>query len=304
MVDLYDLNTRHQAAFFWGSIALLIVVLKFPDVRRSISNLLLAFFKPSIFLSVVGLLLTTVAISPGGVYVGKCLGAFETPPVVTSAIWSCTSGIFLMVAKIRQSQGERIVGQKLAETLAPAAILSILLNFSVMGIWWEIGTFPLVTAVGFLAGFASLREEYSPATRLLNRALVIWALVMLSRTVHSLINSPGAWISLVESLVYPMWLSLGALPYVYLVAQYDKIRFILGRKSKNITAEEYGDRWPLTVDKAKLCCRHSAVWVESSRKKYRLNGLSKGTLERYGYTVYELEDWNSPVFADTYSVIV
>ena len=290
MVEWFDLNARHQAAVLWGSIALLILIVKFPDIRNSVRGLLMTLFKPVMFLSVIGLFVTTAAVSAGGVCIGRGLGAFETPPVFTSIIWSCTSGISLMAAKMVHSNREGSIQRKLTKTLAPAAILSILLNFAVMGIWWEIGTFPLVTAFGIMAVFASLKEEFVIAASFFNAVLVIWGLVMLSRTVYSLISDPDGWMALVESLSYPVWLTVGAIPYVYLVAQYDKLRCVLGRRTRRITAEEYGDRWPLTVDTARLCCRHSAVWVEVNRKKFGINGFAKGLLNRYGYTVHELED--------------
>ncbi|MDE0353869.1 MAG: DUF2511 domain-containing protein [bacterium] len=290
MVEWFDLNARHQAAFVWGSIALLILGVKFPDIRNSVRGLLMAFFKPVIFLSVMGLFLTTAVVSAAGFSVGRGLGAFDIAPVFTSIVWSCTSGVSLMAAKLVPGKRTGSVQRALTKTLAPAAILSILLNFAVMGIWWEIGTFPFVTAFGIVAVWASLREEFAGAARLSNAVLAVWGLVMLLRTVHSLIGDRDAWIALVESISYPVWLTVGAIPYVYLVAQYDKLRFVLGRKTRQITAAEFGDRWPLTVDTAKLCCRHSAVWVEVSRKKYCLNGTSIGLLQRYGFTTHELED--------------
>ena len=289
MIEWYDLNARQMAAMIWVLVALLLLLLKSADMRISIRGLLLSFFKPVIFLSTSGLLLVTAAVSVSAVYLGRSLGAFETLPVVTSIVWSCTSGISLMVTKIGHSNGERIAVRALTKTVAPATILSILLNFSVMGIWWEISTFPFVTAFGILAVFASLKDEYVRVARLLNRAFVIWTLAMLSRAIYSLLHESDAWASLVESVAYPLVLTVGSLPYIYAIAQYDKLRFILGCASRMVTAEEYGDRWPLTVERARLCCRHQAVWVKVNRKKYGVNGLSYSLLKRHGLTVHKLE---------------
>ena len=290
MVEWYDLNARQQAALIWGLVGLLVLVLKYADIRTSIRDLLLSFFKPVVFLCITGLVIVTAAVSAGAVYVGRCLGAFEALPVVTSIIWCWTSGLSLMIAKIGRSDADITTTRALRKAFAPAAILSILLSFSVMGIWWELGTFPFVTAFGIFAAFSSLKEELSGVSRLLNLLFGLWTLAMISRSVYSLINDTNAWISLVESLVYPVLMTGGVLPYIYTIAQYDRLRLIVRCPSREITADEYGDRWPLTIDKAKLCCRNSAVWIEVNGKRFGLNGLSKGFLERHGYTVHELEE--------------
>ena len=290
MIEWYDLNARQLAAFLWSLVALIILFMKFPDIRRSLRSLLLSFFKPAIVMSVAGLLLITAAVSVGAVFVGRRLGAFETLPVVTTIIWSCTSGLSLMVAKISNDAEDKAIAGALIKTLAPATILSILLTLSVMGIWWEIATFPLVTAFGVVAAISSLKEELSRVARWMNFAFLLWVLAMVSRTVYSLTSDANAWVSFTESLAYPLWLTVGALPYILAIAQYDRLRFIIGCPHKRITADEYGDLWPLTVDEAKLYCRHSAVWIKVNRRKYGLNGLSYGLLRRHGYTVYELED--------------
>lgn len=290
MIEWYDLNARQQAALLWSLVALLILFMKFPDIRRSLRSLLLASLMPAIVLSVSGLLLITASVSVVAVYAGRRLGAFEALPVVTTIIWSFTSGSSLMVAKISGDAEDRAIAGALVKALAPATILSILLSLSVMGIWWEIATFPFVTAFGVLAVVSSLKEEFYRVDRWMNVAFLLWVLAMVARTVHLLASDASAWVSFAESLAYPLWLTVGALPYILAIAQYDRLRFILGCSHKRITADEYGDLWPLTVDEAKLYCRHSAVWIKVNRRKYGLNGLSHGLLRRHGYTLYELED--------------
>ena len=290
MIEWYDLNARQQAALLWSLVVLLLLLIKFPDIRRSLRSLLLSFFKPAIVLSVAGLLLITVSVSIGVVYAGRRLGAFETLPVVTTIIWSFTSGSSLMVAKISSDAEDGAIAGALVKTLAPATILSILLSLFVMGIWWEIATFPFVTAFGLIAVVSSLKEELSRVARWMNFAFLLWVLVMVSRAVYLLTRDANAWVSFTESLAYPLWLTVGALPYILAIAQYDRLRFILGCPHKRITADEYGDLWPLTVDEAKLYCRHSAVWIKVNRRKYGINGLSCSLLRRHGYTVYKLEE--------------
>ena len=289
MIEWYDLNARQQAALLWTLVALLLVLLKFTDIRSLIRDLILSFLRPVIFVSTSGLLFVTAAASVGAVHLGRSLGAFETPPVVTSIVWACTSGITLMATRISHGSGEMMAIRSLTKSVAPATILSIVLSFSVMGIWWEIITFPLVTASGMLAVFTSLKDEYTQVARLMNRALIVWTFVMLLRASYSLARTPDAWVSLAESVAYPFVLTVGVLPYIYAVSQYDRLQFILGCTSRKITAEEYGDRWPLSVEKAKLCCRHSVVWVKVNRTKYGVNGTSYSLLRRHGFTVHQIE---------------
>ena len=70
----------------------------------------------------------------------------------------------------------------------------------------------------------------------------------------------------------------------------EKAVFLLSTRCKSIRASEYGDAWPLTAERAWLCCKSSAVWVEVGKNRYPLNGTSKTVLSAYGLEFVELEE--------------
>ena len=259
MLEWYDLNARQQATLFWGSAALLVLLVRNSNLRHSICDLIASFLKLNIFVIISSLLLTTATLAVAAVYLGRQFGLFEILPIVTSIVWAMTSGTVLLTAMITGTAGRKFALVSVTRTIAPAALLSILLDFSILPFWWEIGTLPFLATIGLVAVVASLREEDATVARLARRASLAWALVLIALAVHMVVKNPDAWVSLVESLLYPLWLTVGVLPYVYLVGQNDKIRLMFRCPSREITARDYGNSWPLTVDKARLCCRYSAV---------------------------------------------
>ena len=46
-----------------------------------------------------------------------------------------------------------------------------------------------------------------------------------------------------------------------------------------ISAEDYGDDWPLTVESARLFCKANMVWVEVNDKAYPVNGTAMTALD-------------------------
>ena len=290
MFEWYDLNARQLAALYWGATALFLLVVRNSGFRKSIRQLIRAVVKPTIVWTVLGLLLTTAALSAAALYLGSHTGLLSIPPIVTSIVWVSTSGLVFLAGAATRADGEELIRGMLAKTLSPAAIVSVLLSFSILPFWWEIGLLPVVVSFRLLASFASREEQYAPVGRLFGRAIGMWIVALVALTIYTLVTDTGAWITIVESLVYPVWLSIGAIPYLCLLGQYDKLRFKTGARCKDVSASDYGSKWPLTVDKARLCCRHNAVWVEVNRKKYGVNGMAPAVLSRWGYNVNDLDD--------------
>ena len=120
---------------------------------------------------------------------------------------------------------------------------------------------------------------------------------------YGLIDNPGSWESVLQSLAFPLIMTICVFPYLKSLILFERCRFLMGVKSKKVTAIEYGDDWPLIVAQAKLCCKHGAVWVEVDGKRYGLNGWAEPLLKQRGVPIYDLRPiWrDQPGQADTES---
>ena len=100
-----------------------------------------------------------------------------------------------------------------------------------------------------------------------------------------------AWaVQVYNSLLLPIMLIVGTLPYIQLLVLVERFRFSRGAKCTTVTSSEYAKDWPLTVDAARLCCRFRAVWVEVNGKKYGVNGTARPLLKKYGFECPDLNE--------------
>ena len=287
MNDWY--HARHTALFFWTAVFLLYSFLSSRQVRKSFLGLLRTTINPTILTLLGGLALVVLALATVAVILGRIGGFWETLPVVTVSTWTVTSGLGLMMNlnNFLEKGGEF---KKASAVLTPAAIVAALTNIAVLSIWLELGLLPLLACLSFaVAYYESKRHSHRPYKAAI-AILTCYTLLLVSLAVKTLIEDPTTWKSLAQGALLPAWLTIGALPYLRLLIAAERWRFTFRCPSRTVSSVGYGSDWPLTVESAKLCCKHRAVWVEVDGKKYGVNGTSKGILSRWGYNCFDLSE--------------
>ena len=153
---------------------------------------------------------------------------------------------------------------------------------------------PVVTALVYASIVHSSRAA--------NLGLLLYAFGLVLVVIVGLVEFPASSKPLMQSIVFPIWLTLGSVPYLFILTQAEKYRFESGVRSKIVRVEDYGAEWPLTVNTAKLCCIYRAVWVEVDGEKYCVNGTSQGILSTHGYETHNLKEiWRpNPKFEGVY----
>ena len=120
--------------------------------------------------------------------------------------------------------------------------------------------------------------------------------------IKNIIVDPTTWKALVQAALLPIWLTIGALPYMRFLMFIERWRVLFRYPGKTIRSTDYGQDWPLMVDSAKLCAKHGAVWVEVNRKKYGVNGWSKTLMRGWGHPCLDLEEiWKDHPSAGLYA---
>ena len=290
MFEWYDLNARHEATVFWLGAVLIFGVIKSTDVRHSVVHLVKTFLSPFVSLSILGLLLNAIALSTAIVVLGRKVGLWETLPVVAATVWAFSSGIALLmnIEGFMKNDGE--FRSKAISMLAPATITAEVLGNAIFPIWVELIVTPLIVVFAY----GAYTEDSQDTKKGFQILLSAYGFALLATLAYGLIDNPGSWESVVQSLIFPLILTIGVFPFLKALILFERCRFLIGVNSKKVTANEYGDDWPLTVAEAKLCCKHGAVWVEVERKKYRLNGWAEPLLKQHGVPIQELE----PIWRD------
>lgn len=285
MVSFFDLNARHEATLFW--IAVLVIILVWsPAMRTSARQLLKSLTVGVVSLVITGLIVLVAILTTLAVIVGRPLGLLDTLPVITALVWFLTSGFSLLLSIGEMQENRGIILSKVRAVFLPSALIAAVFGVPVLPLWWEILVAPFLLALVVI----SIKYASRPSATAANVVLLIYASILIIVAVMELLESAAAWRALAQGILFPMWLSLGSLPYVSLIIIIARYWFDSGVKSKIIYAADYGADWPLTINSVKLCCKHSAVWVEHDRRKYGLTGPAEILLRKKGHRCFELEE--------------
>ena len=248
--------------------------------------LLKTFSEGIMLLMITGQLIFVVILTILAVMVGRSLGFWETLPVITAMTWFLTSGCSLLFAIGQIGDDRGLFREKIRTVLVPSGLVVALFNIAIFPFWLEVLLFPILVILVFISIVCSSQ----PSAGIAKLCRLVYVIALMFVAVKGLVEYPETWKSLIQGILFPIWLTLGSLPYLSLLIAAERYRFKSGSKCKIVSAADYGSDWPLTVDSANLCCRHSAVWVEVDGKIYGINGTAKGMLRQNGIKCFDLEE--------------
>ena len=289
MIEWYDLNARHEATVLWVGGFVIWAIVTSEAVRESIRHLLSSFIRPILLVPILGLFIIVTGLAAVAVTFGRTVGLWEICPVVSVAVWGVTSGVGILLnyGNFLQKEGEF---RRAAKVLTPAWFITTLMNIATLPIWWEIGLVPVLAILWIIDVYYASRIGYQQVSRVARTLLAVSTIALVSLAIKNIIVDPTTWKALAQGALLPIWLTIGALPYIRLLMFIERWRVLFRCPSKTIRSTDYGQDWPLVVDSAKLCAKHGAVWVEVNRKKYGVNGWSKTLLRGWGHTCLDLEE--------------
>ncbi|MDE2669692.1 MAG: DUF2511 domain-containing protein [Chloroflexota bacterium] len=290
MFDWYDLNARHVASFIWLGLFLLFFVVASPDVRRGLGAVMTSALSKQLLPVFSGLLV----VAGVGTFVGVVLGSWASYwvalPIVTAAVWTTGSGVGLLTNYDGFLRKEETFAKTVRRIVVPPAVVAALVGASTLSFTLEMILVPVVAVIGLLHAFSRTDQQYRPVEILTAVLLVLYVLGLIALLVKDAVADVDNLKLASQAVLVPVWLTLWVVPYLRLIIVVEQVKFLLSAKRKTIRRSDYGESWPLTVEKARLCCRFRAVWVEVGLKRYSLNGTSKTFLPRYGLKVLELEE--------------
>ena len=290
MFDWYDLNARHVASFAWLSLFLLFFVAKFPDVRRALGGVLTSALSKQLLPVFSGLLVVAGVGTFFAVVLGTWASYWVALPVVTAVVWTAGSGVGLLTNYDGFLRKEETFAKTARRIVVPPAVVAALVGASTLSFTLEMILVPVVAVIGLLHTCSRSDQQYRPAETFTAVLLSLYVLGLIALLVRDAVADIDNLKLASHAVLVPVWLTLWVVPYLRMIIVVDQVKFLLSAKRKAIRKSEYGDKWPLTVDKARLCCKSSAVWVEVGTKRYSLNGTSRTILPRYGLKVLDLED--------------
>jgi hypothetical protein len=209
-------NNRELSSFFWLSVAGVFMLSK-SSTRADLYNVLRSLLSPPLLIILGGMLaysgLVLLALNP----IGQ-LDLFATKVVVA---WTIGVGAVLLF-NFQDAKKPEFIKQTIIKSLQWTVLLEFLVNLYSFSLFIELLLIPLVTFLGMTMTYASFQPEHKKVERLLSYVLAVITFVVLAFSLAELASNPssiGIFRSL-RDLTLPLILTIGFLPYVYMVALY------------------------------------------------------------------------------------
>lgn len=209
----------------------------------------------------------------------------DTPCSNSASVWALTAGVSHLFHLGEFLETDNSFRSRAVALLGPSTILAAFMGVAVLSFWGELILIPVLSVLVLVVN----ANRSNGLTIVCSVLLLIYVGGSISMVIIDW-RATETMRSLRQAILFPFVLTIGTLPYIQLLVVAERIRFGRGTKCKTVRASDYGNDWPLTVTSAKLCCKFQAVWVEVNGRKYGLNGMAPGILEKYGYACFELND--------------
>ena len=292
-LEWFDLNNRHIAVFLWSVVFLVGISFK-KEVRRAILSMVRAALERTIISVLLGAIVWSALTLSAAVVIGRMLGLWSVIPVASGLYWFCISGIPLLATSFTNDPGT--YRKRLREAFGIWAIFAAFISVSVFSLPVEVLIVFFAELLGILYVGSLVSEDAGKGVgRLFPAAPIAFYLAIV---LGSMIGGKVGLINVLQSFMLPVILTATFQPYVKYVKFMERYEHRGSPITKRwISSQDYGERWPFTVERVRLCHQASSVWVERrhlfpvpSIKRYPVNGLAKPWLTRLGCECENLEE--------------
>ena len=214
------LSTREQALLILIAI-FLCFLLASPGLRAHIPRL----FRTSLHSAILLPLLLMLAYASFEVWIGFQLRLWSPILAKETVIWTIASGAVLLYKGILHANHEpRFFRETASATIAPTVFLTFFMNLTTFGLLTELALQLFLIPVTILStlAHASSDKGHRAVGRLCDG---LASLVVLLWFIYTVIHVQNIWHQLdlhllVQKLLLPMWLTLGLLPFIYVLSVY------------------------------------------------------------------------------------
>jgi hypothetical protein len=210
-------NNREWASLLWLA-ALGGWVLLRRDTRAGMQSVIRLLVHPKLLLPLVGMALWVA----GVVAVGWLAGAWSPRQTTDTAFWFAGSGLALLFSIDRSWENRHFFRHSLAATVKISVFVAFYVGLADLPLWSEMLIQPLIVFLVLVSIAAGTKEEYASVKRAIDRLIGVAGFSVLIGVGVYLVS---AWrhIHPTDSgldFALPIWLTLGVLPFVWIVGVY------------------------------------------------------------------------------------
>jgi len=207
-----ELNNREWATVVWLGVVV-VLVLSWKKTRQPVINLIRTATTSLLAVLVAGLWVWTAGI----VLLGAWAQLWTGDLLKDTAIWAIGPALALIWGLAKAPTDPRFFRRVVLGTVKVSVLVEFYVNLQVFGFVQELLLLPVVTSLAMLDQFAGTDQKYRPAKRLFDVILTGIGLAVLAYVTVTLIANWHQQNPLhdVRELALPVWLTIGAVPYIF-----------------------------------------------------------------------------------------
>lgn len=211
------MNNRELTTFILLGV-FLVLLLIWRETRLSLGHVLKVMLSPMLALSLISFAGWTVLV----VWTASRLGLWSWDLTASTVLWFLFVGLAWFIRLSEAGKDRDFFKRRVVETVGVGAVFEFFINLEVLSLPLELVLQVVILVVVLLDVFARQKEEFKPVAKVTTTLLAIGGLALTAFTVRSLIRD---WSTLdlqevVGQLLLPVWLTVAAVPFIYLVALY------------------------------------------------------------------------------------
>jgi hypothetical protein len=211
------LNNREWAILIWG-VGIFLILMGRREIRSSVGQLLRLALSPPLLIP----LLLMVGYVVGEIWLGYKARLWRSDLIKDTIVWFMISALALFSRYDQASKQPRFFRRRLLAAISISVFLEFFANLFVLNLIAELALQPLLLLLGLLIAVTEREERFRALRTPLNALLALIGLSILTYSVRQLFISWNAVDKPVTALQFavPIWLTIGLLPYVYLLSLY------------------------------------------------------------------------------------
>jgi hypothetical protein len=247
LINTLALNNREIATAIWLTIIFL-WALSISSIRRSICNLLKAFFNKKIIIPFTAMLLYIVFM----VVIFEKIGFWDISATKDTILWTLGSAFVTYFNLNKVAQDNNFFKNMILDNLKYVLILEFVVNLYSFSLSAELIVIPIVSFIVMLNAFAKSKLEYKQVSNLFSFILGVFGLFLLAFTINKIVLDFQDFASIknLRDFFLPLLFSIVLFPFVYIMAlvmQYEMIFVHIDFANKNPDVAKYAKRKVLTA---------------------------------------------------------
>jgi hypothetical protein len=211
------INNREWAILIWG-VGIFLFLMARREIRSSVGDLLRILLSPSLLIP----LLLMIGYVVGEVWLGYKAGLWRSDLTKDTIVWFVISALAFFFGYDQASKQPHFFRRRLVAAVSIPVFLEFFANLFVLNLIAELALQPFLLLLGLVVAVAESDERFRVLRTPLNTLLAVVGLSLLAYSMRQLfiswheVNKPVTALQ----LALPIWLTIGILPYVYLLSLY------------------------------------------------------------------------------------